>query len=886
MTAHSSKSMTTNLLVDRFLVTQTLEESIQITQNVLKAFATAEDFTIKMTIAFGDRFDAKVAKGLAQDWSRGDFTALPPIAILSAVEINGAMGAFAKATNTVYLSREYLAQNAGNPEAVASVLLEEVGHYIDSRINELEAPGDEGAIFSALVCGEKLSEEDLQRLRSEDDSATILLDGQMIVIEQATFTGTDNNDLLPPRRTIKRGNDTFNPLLGNDTIDGGMGTDLLIVDYSANTYSGIVSSGSGTNGIIQAEKDALGNFDSITYTNIEQFNITGTNFDDIIYGKALGDTLSGGKGDDYIDGGNGDNILNGGDGNDTLIGGTGNDTIDAGLGNDSVDGGAGTDVLIVNYATIGSAGKGLISSVAEDGSGLFSIKNSSENQVNFINIEQFNVTGTNFDDTLIGGAASDTLSGGKGNDSINGGNGDNILNGGDGNDTVVGGTGNDTIDAGLGNDTVDGGAGIDLLIVNYSTTGSSSSGISSAVYLENGIAKGNFSTYNGSKYDQVNFKNIEQFNVTGTNFADKLYGGVYSDTLIGGGGNDYINGGNGLIESNGDNILDGGEGDDTLVSGTGNDSINGGAGNDSITGGGGIDTIDGGAGVDVLTAADFSTATTGLVFDDTGSTHEPIILANGTNVSGIELFDNLNTGSGNDQIIFTQRRDNIINTGAGNDTINAGLGNDTVDGGAGTDVLIVNYATTGLTGYGSFNSIYLNANGSISGTFSAYNGSRYDQVNFNNIELLNVTGTSFNDTLRGGTGSDSLAGGAGNDILAGGLGNDVLTGGAGQDYFTFNAVNEGIDTISDFQTTVDAIYISRAGFGGGLVANAAIATSQFLSGSGVTAATDSNQRFIYNTSTGALFFDADGNGTRSAAIQIATLTDTPILANTDIFVTT
>jgi Ca2+-binding RTX toxin-like protein len=875
-----------NLLLDRFLITQTLEQSIQITQNVLKAFATAEDFTVKMTIAFGDRFDAKVAQELAQDWSKGDFTALPPIAILSTVEINGAMGAFAKATNTIYLSREYLAQNADNPEAVASVLLEEVGHYIDSRINELEAPGDEGAIFSALVRGETLSEQDLQQLRAEDDFATILLDGQMIIIEQAIFTGNNNNNRLPSGKKNKRGNDTFDPRLGNDTVDGGAGTDLLIVDYSANTYSGLVSSGGGINGTIQAQKDASGNFDSVTYTNIEKFNIKATNFDDIIYGGALNDTLHGEGGDDYIDGGNGNNILNGGDGNDTVLGGTGNDTIDPGLGNDSVDGGLGTDRLIVNYSTIGSPGNGLISSVATDGRGSFSIKNSINNQISFINSEQFNVTGTDYDDTLIGGALGDTLSGGLGNDSINGGNGDNILNGGGGNDTVLGGTGNDTIDVGLGSDSVDGGAGDDVLVVNYASTGRAGYGLSSYVYPNaNGSLNGTFSAFNGSRYDQVTFNNIEHFDVTGTGYADILYGGVFSDTLRGGGGNDYIHGGNSLTGSN-DNVLDGGEGNDTLISGTGNDSINGGAGNDTITAGGGIDTIDGGTGVDVLTAADFSTATANLVFDDTGSTHEPIILANGSSVYGIELFGNLNTGSGNDQIIFTQRGDNILNTGLGDDIINAGLGNDSVDGGAGDDVLVVNYASTGRAGYGLSSSVYLNANGSLNGTFSAFNGSRYDQVTFNNIEHLNLTGTSFNDTLRGGTGSDTLAGGDGNDVFVGALGNDVLTGGTGQDRFTFNVANEGIDTISDFQTNVDDIYISPAGFGGGLVASGAIATSQFLSGSGFTAATDSNQRFIYNTSTGALFFDADGNGTSSAAIQFATLTNAPTLAHTDIFVTT
>ncbi len=40
----------------------------------------------------------------------------------------------------------------------------------------------------------------------------------------------------------KDGDDLINAGLGNDTIDGGAGNDLLILDYSANNYSGISTS--------------------------------------------------------------------------------------------------------------------------------------------------------------------------------------------------------------------------------------------------------------------------------------------------------------------------------------------------------------------------------------------------------------------------------------------------------------------------------------------------------------------------------------------------------------------------------------------------------------------------------------------------------------------
>lgn len=38
----------------------------------------------------------------------------------------------------------------------------------------------------------------------------------------------------------------------------------------------------------------------------------------------------------------------------------------------------------------------------------------------------------------------------------------------------------------------------------------------------------------------------------------------------------------------------------------------------------------------------------------------------------------------------------------------------------------------------------------------------------------------------------------------------------------------------------------------------------------LSTANNASQRFIYNTSTGALFFDADGNQTGFGAVQIAT----------------
>lgn len=315
-----------NLLLERSGVSQTLEKSLEATYRLLKAFATAEDFTIKMTTAFGDRFDPEVANKLATDWAKGDFTALPKIVIRSAKEINGAMGAFAKSTNTIYLSQEYIEANVSNPEAVASVLLEEAGHYVDSRINEVEAPGDEGAIFSALVRGESLSEQQLQRLREEDDFATITLDGHTIEIEQATFTGTDGNDTL----TGAAENDTLLGSLGNDTLfgndgddflDGGAGTDSLIGGVGNDTY--VIDTTADK--IVEVANEGTDTIQSsVSYnltltSNVENLTLIGT---DAING-------TGNSGTNTIIGNSAANTLDGGLGVDTLIGGDGNDNLTA-----------------------------------------------------------------------------------------------------------------------------------------------------------------------------------------------------------------------------------------------------------------------------------------------------------------------------------------------------------------------------------------------------------------------------------------------------------------------------------------------------------------------------------------------------------------------------
>ncbi len=110
---------------------------------------------------------------------------IPAITILSSAELNGANGAFAATTNTIYLSQEFIANHQENIASITSVILEEIGHWVDSQINTVDSLGDEGAIFSALVQGNSLDDATLVALKTEDDSGIIIIDGEAIAVENA-----------------------------------------------------------------------------------------------------------------------------------------------------------------------------------------------------------------------------------------------------------------------------------------------------------------------------------------------------------------------------------------------------------------------------------------------------------------------------------------------------------------------------------------------------------------------------------------------------------------------------------------------------------------------------------------------------------------------------
>ncbi|WP_013334633.1 CARDB domain-containing protein [Gloeothece verrucosa] len=132
--------------------------------------------------AFGNNWNPQTGQNLISDLinSGGELK----IEILPGSLLN-AKGAFSIQTKTIYLSQEFLSQNIEHPELITDVFLEEIGHYLDSKINLHDSPGDEGEIFAALAEGKNLLEDELLALKNQDDHTTLTLNGQLISIENA-----------------------------------------------------------------------------------------------------------------------------------------------------------------------------------------------------------------------------------------------------------------------------------------------------------------------------------------------------------------------------------------------------------------------------------------------------------------------------------------------------------------------------------------------------------------------------------------------------------------------------------------------------------------------------------------------------------------------------
>jgi Ca2+-binding RTX toxin-like protein len=151
-----------------------------------------------------------------------------------------------------------------------------------------------------------------------------------------------------------------------------------------------------------------------------------------------------------------------------------------------------------------------------------------------------------------------------------------------------------------------------------------------------------------------------------------------------------------------------------------------------------------------------------------------------------------------------------------------------------------------------------------------------------NLERLQLLGTTQSLNGAGNSLNNEIFGNAGNNRLAGWAGNDTLTGGAGLDTFIFNtALNATTnrDTITDFSVADDTIRLDDAIFTAiGPVGT--LAAAAFTIGA---AATTAAHRIVYNSTTGALIYDSNGNGA-GGATQFAVLGTGLALTNADFLI--
>ncbi|WP_258005754.1 nidogen-like domain-containing protein [Cylindrospermopsis raciborskii] len=147
----------------------------------LWVFSLSGDFWQVLDTAFGTEYNRENAQILRLQWQKGDFSQLPQIEIVDSGILGDGNGAYSSSENRIYLSSKLIEK--GTLGLVSKVLIEEIGHYVDAYINTVDSPGDEGAIFAALVLGEVLSPNVLAELRNENDGGWLEVNGQNLEVE-------------------------------------------------------------------------------------------------------------------------------------------------------------------------------------------------------------------------------------------------------------------------------------------------------------------------------------------------------------------------------------------------------------------------------------------------------------------------------------------------------------------------------------------------------------------------------------------------------------------------------------------------------------------------------------------------------------------------------
>ncbi len=652
------------------------------------------------------------------------------------------------------------------------------------------------------------------------------------------------------------------------------------------------------------------------------------------------DTIVGGPDADTLSGRGGDDVLIGGGGNDRLFGDAGNDVLDGGTGNsgDEMTGGSGNDTFIVDNPLdkpIEAVGGG---SDAVYSAGSFILLDQWEietlSALDWNGTAAINLTGNQYGNYIIGNAGANIIDGKGGADIMVGRGGDDTykvdrsddqvfedvgggydkiqttasfalgegqeveelialvgetdLTGNAFNNRLVAGSGGTNIlDGRAGADTMIGFGGNDIYYVDDAGD----------VVTENGGVFGHMDEVRTSlaSYSLAG-TNIE--NLTGLGAADQVFtgnalnnvidGGAGADAMTGGAGNDVY-----VVDNGGDVVNElAGEGTDevrtslagyalgdtfenltgisssgqTLTGNAGSNVILAAAGADILNGGAGADSMQGGGGNDVYlvdNAGDTAVEAAGGGADAV-YTSVSYILAAGSEVETLSTLD----WNGTAAIDLTGNAvANYLIGNAGTNLLNGGGGADILVGRGGNDVYMVDNAG---------DIVYENAGEGADSIYTSVSFALNDTLEVENLSTLDWAGTAAID-LAGNALGNYMIGNAGANRLEGKGGNDILVGKSGADSFVFaSALGAGnVDHLDDMTSGSDKILLDDAVFTG--LAPGALGANAFVTG---TAAADADDRIVYNSGTGQLFFDADGNGA-GAAVLFATLQGAPALTAGD-----
>jgi Ca2+-binding RTX toxin-like protein len=218
------------------------------------------------------------------------------------------------------------------------------------------------------------------------------------------------------------------------------------------------------------------------------------------------------------------------------------------------------------------------------------------------------------------------------------------------------------------------------------------------------------------------------------------------------------------------------------------------------------------------------------------------------------------------------------------DTLVGTAKNDRLYGNEGADVLIGNAGSDKLYGTGGADLIIGDeADGIVVRTSTSVTISdqalNVTATGNRNVKLI---GNGLDNLMVGNRGKNIIKAGAGDDTLNGKLGKDVLTGSKGKDAFVFDTKLDGtnnIDRITDFEVKQDKIWLDDAVFTS-LNKTGGLKKAFFTIGDQASAADD---YIIYDKHSGALYYDADGNGL-GEQVKFAQLTKNLKLTHKDLIV--